>query len=312
MKQAIIAEVFNRKGNCTERIDWVMPVVFGAIAPHGFPIIDDLSEDAEGALDTRAAMHELGRRCAEASPDVLVIAGPHGVRVDGHICLADVSRGAGTLRWEQRQIEMNVPVDLAMTDAITAAARIRDVPIALAGYAGNRREQSVIPLDWGMITPLWFLGHPRNVAGSGDALGDKPVEDIGPPAVIITPSRSLPRESMVEFGRAVADAAKGDRRIAFIASCDWAHTHRDDGPYGFHESASKVDELVVNAVRENDPGRLIELSEEDVSNAAIDGLWQTLMLAGIIESVPMEVEVLSYEAPTYYGMLVASYKPVAA
>lgn len=289
-----------------------MPIVFAAVAPHGFPIIDDLSEDAEGALDTRAGMHELGRRCAAAAPDVLVLAGPHGVRVDGAICLADVARGAGTLRWQDKKIEMNIPVDPSMTDAITAAARKRDVPIALAGYAGNRREQSVIPLDWGMITPLWFLGHPRNLVGSGDALGDKPDEDVGPPAVIITPSRSLPRETMVEFGRAVADAASGERRVAFIASCDWAHTHRDDGPYGFHEAAAKVDAIVVRAIRDNEPGRLIELSDEDVANAAIDGLWQTLMLAGVMESVPMEVELLSYEAPNYYGMVVAAYKPVPA
>ncbi len=292
-------------------METTMSVVFAAIAPHGFPIIDDLSEDAEGALATRAAMHELGRRCAAAAPDVLVIAGPHGIRVDGHICLADVARGAGTLRWEDRKIEMNIPVDLGMTEAVTAAARARDVPIALAGYAGNRRSQSVIPLDWGMITPLWFLGHPRNLVGSGDALGEKPDEDIGPPAVIITPSRSLPRETMVEFGRAVADAAAGDQRVAFIASCDWAHTHRDDGPYGFHPAAAKVDELVVNAIRENEPGRLIELPEQDVNDAAIDGLWQTLMLAGVMESNPMEVELLSYEAPTYYGMIVAAYTPAA-
>lgn len=286
-----------------------MPLVFGAIAPHGFPIIDDLSEDAEGALVTRAAMHELGRRCATAKPDVLVIAGPHGVRVDGAICLAHVARGAGTLRWQDRAIEMNIPVDGEMTDAIAAAARARGVPIALAGYAGNRRDQSVIPLDWGVITPLWFLGHDRQLEGAGDVLSDPPDRDIGPPAVIVTPSRALPRSAMVAFGRAVADAAAGERRVAFIASCDWAHTHREDGPYGFHPAAARVDALVVNAIRDNEPGRLIDLSEEDVRDAAIDGLWQTLMLAGVKERVPLAVDLLSYEAPTYYGMLVAVYTP---
>ena len=39
-----------------------MPLVFAAIAPHGFPLIPDLSDDAGGALATRAAMEELGRR----------------------------------------------------------------------------------------------------------------------------------------------------------------------------------------------------------------------------------------------------------
>jgi aromatic ring-opening dioxygenase LigB subunit len=66
---------------------------------------------------------------------------------------------------------------------------------------------------------------------------------------------------------------------------------------------------VVEALRANDPVRLIDLPDEQAQNAAIDGLWQTLMLAGTLERTPMRGEVLSYEAPSYYGMLVASFEP---
>lgn len=288
-----------------------MPLVFGAIAPHGFPIIPLLSDDAEGGLATRAAMEELGRRCGAARPDAIVVAGPHGVRVDGAICLADVARGAGTLYWGDKSVEMNVPVDGALTDHVAAAARRRGVPIAMAGFAGNRRSQAAIPLDWGVITPLWFLGHDRNLVGKGHVLADPPETDAGPPVVVVTPSRSLPRTAMIEFGRAVAEGAAADgRRVAFVASCDWAHTHREDGPYGYHPAAAEVDAEVVAAVREGDLARLIDLDQDRVDQAAIDGLWQTLMLAGALETVPMRHELLSYEAPTYYGMLVAAYVPV--
>ncbi len=286
-------------------------LVFAAVAPHGFPIIPELSEDAEGALSTRAAMQELARRCAAVNPEVVVVATPHGVRVDDTICLANVARGAGTVRWHGRQVELNVPVDGRLTELIAATARAMGVPIALAGFAGNRREQSVIPLDWGTLTPLWFLGHGRNMVGHGDVLAPPPAEDIGPPVVIATPSRKLPRSAMLTFGEAIAEAAARDgRRVAFIASCDWAHTHRADGPYGFHPDAAVVDELVVAALRDSDPGRLIDLPEEKVANAAIDGLWQTLMLAGAMRRVPMRGEVLCYEAPSYYGMIVAAFVPI--
>lgn len=287
-----------------------MPLVFAAIAPHGFPIIPDLSEDAEGGLATRAAMQELGRRAAAAGVETVVVAGPHGVRVDGAICLADVARAAGTLHWEERFVEMNVPVDGATTDLIAVEARAAGVPIALAGFAGNRRSQSVLPLDWGIITPLWFLGHDRHLPGKGNVLADPPVDDPGPPAVIVTPSRSLPRQTMVDFGRAVARAAAASpRRVAFVASCDWAHTHRADGPYGFHPAAAEVDAQVVAAVEASDPGRLITLDQRAVDDAAIDGLWQTLMLAGVLAERPMRHDLLSYEAPSYYGMLVVTYQP---
>ncbi len=285
-----------------------MPLVFAAIAPHGFPLIPDLSDDAGGALATRAAMEELGRRAKAAGVEALVIAGPHGVRVDGAVCLADTARAAGALAWQGRKVELNVPVDGPLTDAVAAAARARDIPIALAGYGGNRRGQGVFPLDWGLLTPLWFLGHDRTMPGLGNVLAAPPDEDIGPPAVIITPSRSLPRESLVAFGRAVATAAAEPRRIAFIASCDWGHTHTADGPYGFHPEAAKVDAEVVAAVEADDVMRLIALDEERAEDAAIDGLWQALILAGSLEMTPMPVVLLSYEAPTYYGMLVAAWE----
>jgi aromatic ring-opening dioxygenase LigB subunit len=289
-------------------------LVFACVAPHGFPIIPDLSDDADGAMATREAMFELGRRCAAANPDVIVVATPHGFRVDDTICLPAVARGAGTLFWGDRTVEMNIPVDIPLTDGIAGAARARGVPIAMAGYAGNRRDQSVIPLDWGVVTPLWFLGHGRNMVGTGHVLAQllgEEIDDIGPPVVIATPSRRLPRQQVVEFGKAIAEAAARDgRRVAFVASCDWAHTHKESGPYGFHEDAAAADGMIVDALKDDDPGRLIDLPDERASNAAIDGLWQTLMLAGALEVVPMRGEVLSYEAPSYYGMIVASYEPV--
>src|SRR5215212_6120084 len=191
-----------------------MPLVFAAIAPHGFPLIPDLSDDAGGALATRAAMAELGRRAAAAGVEALVIAGPHGVRVEGAVSLADTARAAGALAWQGKIVGVNVPVDGPLTDAIAATARARGIPIAMVGYAGHRRDTSVLPLDWGILTPLWFLGHAQNMRGHGDVLAEPPAADIGPPAVIVTPSRSLPRDTLVDFGRVVAEvSAAAPRRV---------------------------------------------------------------------------------------------------
>ncbi len=290
-----------------------MGIVFAGIAPHGFPLIRELSETAEGALATRAALVELGRRSASAGVEAIVIAGPHGVRVDGHVALASTGRAAGDLAWKGREVAMNVPIDLPLTDRIASAARAADVPVAMTGFGGNRRDQAVLPLDWGMLVPLWFLGHNQNLPGSGNVLAAPPQDESGPPVVLVSPSRLLPRDMLVAFGRAVADAAEADgRRIAFIASCDWAHTHADDGPYGFQPSAKFVDDLVVDAVRRNALAAISELTDEQAATAAIDGLWQTLMLQGVLERVPLKAELLSYEAPTYYGMLVASFSAGAS
>lgn len=291
-----------------------VPLVIGAVAPHGFPIIPDLSDDAEGALQTREAMQEMGRRFAEANVDTIFIVGPHGVRVNGFVSIADVGRGAGTLFWEDRQVEMNIPVDMEFTAEIVKRARDRGVPVAEVGYGGSNPKSSVLPLDWGIITPLWFTGHSENQVGKGTVLAGllsgHPTDDHGPAAVIANPSRMIPRQHNVEFGRAVAEAAQAsDKRIGIIASCDWAHSHSEDGPYGLHPDAKKMDDMVVQAIKDNEPARLIDLDDQFVQNAAIDGLWQLLMLAGAMDIVPMDVDFLVYEAPTYYGMIVATYAP---
>ena len=57
-----------------------------------------------------------------------------------------------------------------------------------------------------------------------------------------------------------------------------------DGPYGFHPESARVDAEVVAAVEANDLMRLIDLDEGRARDAAIDGLWQALMLAGALET----------------------------
>lgn len=293
-----------------------MPLVIGAVAPHGFPIIPEISDDAEGALKTRQSMLTMGQRFKDANLDAIVLAGPHGIRVNEHISLAEVRRTAGTLRYEGKTIEMNMPVDGELTDQIHDAAVAKGVPVAMVGYGGSTREGSILPADWGVMTPLWFAGHDTNLPGAGhplaDLFGETPEEETGPPVVIANMSRSAPRRANVLFGQAIAEVAEASqKRIGFIASCDWAHRHDPDGPNGFHPDAAKMDAEVCEAIKANDVLRLSDLDDEYIKNAAIDGLWQLLMLGGALEIVPMEVDFLSYEAPRYYGMIVATWQPAA-
>jgi aromatic ring-opening dioxygenase LigB subunit len=66
---------------------------------------------------------------------------------------------------------------------------------------------------------------------------------------------------------------------------------------------------MVDAVKGGDLRDMLVVSDEEATEAAIDGLWQAIMLAGIMDRMPMNVEFLSYEAPTYFGMIVAAFEP---
>jgi aromatic ring-opening dioxygenase LigB subunit len=284
-----------------------MSLVFAAMAPHGFPVIPDLSDDAEGGLATRAAMEEMGRRSRAAKPEVIVVATPHGFRADGFICVSNACRGAGTLHWQGKQVEHNVPFDQPFARLLGETARDAGAPVVFGSYAGGG-PAGVLPLDWAVITPLWFLAYPRNMVGKGDVLATKPEADNGPTVVVVCPARDLQAEHLIAFGHALVDAAERDgRRIAYIASCDWAHRHSETGPYGYSEAASRWDANVLQAVKSGDLMSLTSVTPFDIQEAAMDGWPQTMILAGVIERTGLAVDVLSYEAPTYYGMLVATY-----
>jgi aromatic ring-opening dioxygenase LigB subunit len=128
--------------------------------------------------------------------------------------------------------------------------------------------------------------------------------------VVVSPARDLPAELHVTAGRALAEASsRSDRRIAFVASADHGHAHSADGPYGYDEAAAEYDGLVTSMVDENRLGDLVEIDPGLVERAAAESWWQLLMLRGALGS-GWRSELLSYEAPSYYGMLCAAFTPV--
>jgi aromatic ring-opening dioxygenase LigB subunit len=290
-----------------------MPLVAAAILPHGWNLIPELDESADGALATVAGMRRVGEAFRSAGVEAIVLAGPHGTRVTNQMCIMDVGRAAGSITLNGKTVDLNVTVDRQLVHAIAAASSDHGVPNALAGFGGNRPDQAVAPLDWGGFVPLWFLGTGKpHEQGIGTVLSPAPQEESVPPVVLITPARGLPRAQHVEFGRAIGEAIEADpRRIGFVASCDWSHVHLESGPYGYDPIAPQMDKTILDAIQTDTLHSLIDVPQEDVERAAIDGLWQTLMLAGLRDVAPLpKVELLSYDVPGYYAMIVALYSQV--
>jgi len=47
-----------------------------------------------------------------------------------------------------------------------------------------------------------------------------------------------------------------------------------------------------------------------VEAAKPDSLWQMAILAGIADKVKLRAEIVSYDVPTYFGMICASFQRV--
>ncbi len=100
-------------------------------------------------------------------------------------------------------------------------------------------------------------------------------------------------------------ARGGGRRS--IASADHGHAHDPEGPFGFDPAAAEYDARVVDLVRENRLAQVVDL-EPIVDAASADSLWQLVLLHGALAD-GFDAELLSYECPTYFGMLCAAFEP---
>jgi aromatic ring-opening dioxygenase LigB subunit len=271
-----------------------MPLVFAAIAPHGDLAIPEAChpEQRDLAAATQAGMRELELRARAATPDVVVVLTPHNVHVTGALAVATSGRVAGSLPEAPEPIALDCEVDRSTALALMDALRAERIPVVGVSYGGNVSEEAVMPMDWGTLIPLWYLGGRWNPP---------------PPIVVVAPARDLPGPTHVTAGLAIGRvAAKSDRRVALIASADQSHTHHPSGPYGGHPAAVAFDKLVVDAVRANDLDRLLYVPDRLIEDAKPDSWWQMLMLHGALGS-EWQAELLSYEAPTYYGMLCAAF-----
>lgn len=269
-----------------------MPLIFGCIAPHGSQLLPELATDPNEGVALRQAMAELGRRLEALAPDTVVVLTPHGIRIDGTMCLSVSARAEGELG---PAVNVDFDVDQDLAEEIAAASLAEDVPVARCIYGASSGPGCSIPLDWGAIIPLRYMG---------DTYRPKPR------VVVICPSRSLSLQQMVAFGRAIGRAAEASgRRVALIASADQAHAHSLEGPYGYDPAAAQYDGLMCRTVESGDLLSLTEIDMDLVEAAKPDSLWQTLILAGALQIRPMRGDLLAYEAPTYFGMLVAAYQP---
>lgn len=270
-----------------------MSLIYACIAPHAGDLIPETAEEEKKIARTRATLEAMGSRLEALSPEIILVINPHGFRVGNALSISIAEKAIG--EWSDKtKLEFDLDPDLANT--IADSTEKAGLPVVRYIYGASSGESCYIPLDWGAVVPLYFLGGRF---------------ETKPKLVHLSPSRELPFQLHADFGRALGRVIRNrPERIAVIASADQGHAHLAEGPYGFDPAAAKYDAYMQELVRE---GRLDELSSIDsnfVEAAKPDSLWPTLILAGILHEIPARGELLSYEVDEYFGILCAEFQPV--
>jgi aromatic ring-opening dioxygenase LigB subunit len=272
-----------------------MGIVYACIAPHGSEAIPKLAGDKlEAFSETRKGMEELGRQMKKHNAHTIIIATPHGLRLDQNIGIVTSQYSAGNLKDKGKTVSARFKCNRQLAQKIYQTAKEAELPVVSANYGTSGGPASCMPMDWGVLIPLWFFGAQ---------------EKKKPRIIIVTPSREIPLTQLVEFGKIIARTAEKSKwKIAFVASADQGHAHDKTGPYGFHPASKEYDELVIKAIRENNLRQILALNPKFVEDAKPDSLWQLAILKGVLERVPMKARFISYQAPTYFGLMCADFE----
>lgn len=276
-----------------------MTLVYACIAPHGAEIVPELASKSmlRRFEETRLAMRVLARRISEVRPQTIVIASPHNLRLLSNIAVVVSENSSGTTKGtSNRSVALRARCDVDFAHTVVNESEKTGLPVVGANYGTAAGFSSDMQMDWGTLIPLWFVLKEQKLKSR---------------ILIVAPSREIPLRTNLEFGRLLGQLMNRTkkRKFAFIASADQAHAHSRSGPYGFNPAASKYDDFVLSAIRDNDLKRILSLKQGFIEAAKPDSPWQMVMLAGINEVVPSRSELISYQVPTYYGMACAGFEP---
>lgn len=263
----------------------------GAVFPHGSGLIPGFTErgDASEFERLRQAAEKASKLILGGDPETIIIATPHNLRIRGYIGIVNSENCSGKISSGKRVFKVSVSTDRELAEKIYEESLRKKLRVVLVNYGTDSGPLSCIPLDWGTIVPLYFLGTSKKI-------------------VLLTPSRELPWRSLVNFGKVVRSVADSmGRRTVFIASADQAHAHLKDGPYGYDEAAKIYDQYVNNYIRKSKLGLLLELPKQLIERAKPDSLWQMLILHGFMSKDRYKVSFSYYGRPSYYGMIVATF-----
>jgi len=271
-----------------------LPLVYACIAPHGDEMVRELVGDKSGfAAETAKGMTKLAAEMERSRPDTIVISTPHNLRLMGRIGVVTAENSSGRVGVGERSIALEAKCDTEMALELVSAATEARIPVVGANYGTASGPLSNLAMDWGTLIPLWFFLRPSQLTSR---------------IVIVTPSREMPLRQNYGFGVKVAQVAeKSGKRVAFVASADQAHTHDKSGPYGHSREAAVYDRKVVEAIEGGRLSDIMKFRPSLVGEARADSLWQMVMLAGVLEEVPMTGRLYSYEVANYFGMLCAGY-----
>ncbi len=271
-----------------------MSIEIAIAVPHPPLIVPAVGRGEErGIQDTIDAYRKAARAIVEAQPDCIIVTSPHAPMFrDAFHVTTDAHLEGSMARFRAPQERLDAACDVELAKAIIDQANGEGILCV-----GSDRYHD--DMDHATYVPLYFVREAYHV-DNPDAEGDIPC-----PIVRIGLS-GMPYSAHRALGQIIAKAADGlGRRVAFIASGDLSHKLLAEGPYGFAPEGPVFDEQIGELFSSGNLDGLFEFDEAFCDAAAECGLRSFQIMAGALDGLHCESELLSNEGPFGVGYAVA-------
>jgi MEMO1 family protein len=257
-------------------------LVFSGIAPHPPIMVPEVGkESVANVLRSIDAMSELTKRLIESGAESVVLISPHApLEVDSFVAYDGPQVCGDFSHFNAPGTNFTTRIDEELLAAIKDAAASEHYEVT------TLREHD---LDHGTAVPLYFL-----------------LQNGWRGKVVTLGYSFLSNHDHLRFGSCIRKAVDDvGRRVGFIASGDLSHRLKPQAPAGYNPNAHVFDEQVVDALRSNEPQKIIDIDFDLRRLAGECGFRSMLVAIGASSELPLSCEVLSYEAPFGVGYLVA-------
>jgi AmmeMemoRadiSam system protein A/AmmeMemoRadiSam system protein B len=245
-------------------------------------MVPEVGRDAiSEVLQSIAAMRELTKRIIQNKAETVVLISPHApLEPYAFVAYQDRELHADFTNFRAPETGFKALLDQELLAAIVERSSAEG--FSVVGISG-------VKLDHGSAVPLYFLQ--RN-GWQG--------------RVVVLGYSFLSNEDHVRFGSCIGKAIRDvGRPMALIASGDLSHRLKPEAPAGYNPTAYIFDDEVVDALRSNNPERIVRMNPSLREIAGECGYRSMLVALGATRELPLACDVLSYEAPFGVGYMVA-------
>lgn len=263
-----------------------MSMLGAIITPHPPVLLPEVGGGREREIAaTDRAMRTAAETVAAWQPDVIIVSSPHTILYRDYFHIAPGDGAVGDMgRFGAPEVRIHASYDTLLREEIIRRAEAEGLH---AGTLGQRDPE----LDHGVLIPLYYL----RKAG------------VRCPIVRMGLSGFSPLDHY-RLGKCVQDAVNAlGRRAVFLASGDLSHKLKADGPYGCAPEGPQFDDAVTHTMASGDFLEFLTIDPALCERAAECGLRSFQVMAGALDGLAVEPQLLSHEGTFGVGYAIALF-----